>query len=244
VEQTVRAIVLRREDKGESDRRLTLLTSELGKIGVIARGAKKSTSRLAAASEPLSIGRYTFTLSKKNRYLSQAQPERGLARLRTDYDRLLAGIAIAELAAAVLPWEHPAELELAVLEQGLSALHEAPSIPAAYAWAILRFLSTTGQQPDFSAVPVIGEGSERRAWLSPSHGGAWNPDEGVPRDRFSAPYSAVVALAKLTELETAPRHLREPLTILEALYPFLVNVADLDLPATRQYLGAARTPAG
>jgi len=44
-------IVLRRIDYGEADRILTVLTLEHGKIGVIARGVRKSQSRLASRTD-------------------------------------------------------------------------------------------------------------------------------------------------------------------------------------------------
>lgn len=45
-------IVLRTTDYGETNKIVTLLTREHGKIGVMARGAKKSNSRLSAISQP------------------------------------------------------------------------------------------------------------------------------------------------------------------------------------------------
>ena len=44
-----RAVLLRQVDTGESDRVVTLLTEELGKVSAIARGARKSRKRFGAA---------------------------------------------------------------------------------------------------------------------------------------------------------------------------------------------------
>ena len=44
-------IVLRRIDYGETDRILTVLTLEHGKIGVIARGVRRSQSRLGSGTD-------------------------------------------------------------------------------------------------------------------------------------------------------------------------------------------------
>ena len=65
MDTTVEAIVLRRRDSGESDRRLTIFSRELGKIDVVAKGAKKPTSRLRGVSEPLNVGRFTYASGKK-----------------------------------------------------------------------------------------------------------------------------------------------------------------------------------
>src|SRR5581483_6325643 len=45
------AIVLRRVDYGETDRILTVMTKDHGKVGVIARGVRKPRSRLAAHTD-------------------------------------------------------------------------------------------------------------------------------------------------------------------------------------------------
>ena len=50
VKTVVGGLVLRVTDTKESDKILTVLTAELGRISVIARGARQKNSRLAAAS--------------------------------------------------------------------------------------------------------------------------------------------------------------------------------------------------
>lgn len=49
-------IVIRSVDYGESSKVVTLFTRENGKLGVMARGAKKTKSRLAAVSQLFSHG--------------------------------------------------------------------------------------------------------------------------------------------------------------------------------------------
>lgn len=49
----VEGIVLRTNDYGEGNKIITVLTKEMGKVGMMARGARKTRSRLSAASQPL-----------------------------------------------------------------------------------------------------------------------------------------------------------------------------------------------
>ncbi len=49
----VEAVVLRRRDLGEADRILTVFTDRLGKINVVAKGTRRTQSRLAGHLEPL-----------------------------------------------------------------------------------------------------------------------------------------------------------------------------------------------
>ncbi len=51
-------IVIRTNDYGETNKVVTLYTREWGKIGVMARGAKKPNSRLAAITQPFTYGYY------------------------------------------------------------------------------------------------------------------------------------------------------------------------------------------
>ncbi|MBI2593599.1 DNA repair protein RecO, partial [Candidatus Daviesbacteria bacterium] len=51
----VEGIILKRTNFGEADRMLTVLTKNLGKITVIARGVRKITSRRAGNVELLNV---------------------------------------------------------------------------------------------------------------------------------------------------------------------------------------------
>ena len=97
---TLRAIVLKRKDSGESDRALTCLTEERGLVDVIAKGARKSGSRLSGSSEPLSVCEMEVAKGKAREFLTQAQPVMTFPKLREDYDRLAAGLAFAEIGRA------------------------------------------------------------------------------------------------------------------------------------------------
>jgi len=55
-----KAIVLKRIDYGEADRIMTLLTSDYGKIRVMARGARKQKSKLAGGIELFSVSDMHF----------------------------------------------------------------------------------------------------------------------------------------------------------------------------------------
>lgn len=233
MEQTIRAVVLRRREQGESDRRLTLLSVELGKVDAMARGAKKATSRLAAVSEPLTVGRFTVAVSKRNRYVTQVQPESAFPRLRTDYHRLTFAVSLTELYAGLLPWEHPAPEEFQLLFQSLQHLNDSENPLTVYVWAACRLLAISGFQPNFEACEVwsLPDGS-RRCWLSPSQGGSISSESFVPADRFQASYEAVIAIDRMFELETPPKNLKPAIECLELLFPFWKNIIDAPIPAT------------
>ncbi|MGO0060531.1 DNA repair protein RecO [Brevibacillus fluminis] len=78
-------IVIRTVDYGEAGKVLTLFTREHGKVGVMARGAKKPRSRLAAVSQPFTYG---YFLVKTGGFgmadLTQGEIVESFADLRQD----------------------------------------------------------------------------------------------------------------------------------------------------------------
>ncbi len=55
---SVTGIVLKAQPVGESDRRITILTSSKGRIGAFARGARKQGSRFAAGTCSVAVGNF------------------------------------------------------------------------------------------------------------------------------------------------------------------------------------------
>ena len=74
--QKCEGIVLRTTDYGETNKIITLFTREWGKIGVMAKGAKKPKSRLAAITQPLTYGYYLVQKGKRSRKPSTRRNDR------------------------------------------------------------------------------------------------------------------------------------------------------------------------
>ncbi len=56
----VQGIVIRSMDYGEGNKIITLFTRELGKMSVVARGAKKVKSRYGSSAQLFTYGDYLF----------------------------------------------------------------------------------------------------------------------------------------------------------------------------------------
>lgn len=82
--QKIEGLVLRTTDYGESNKIVVIFTRENGKIGAMARGAKKPNSRLASVSQPLTYGHFLVMLGSGLGSLQQGEIIHPLKSLKQD----------------------------------------------------------------------------------------------------------------------------------------------------------------
>ena len=92
------ALVVRTVDVGESDVVATLLTERFGKLGVIARGARKGSKRLGGALEP--VHTVNVLIDDKGKDLSTLKESR-IVRLR---EAVVRDLEALDAAAVALRW--------------------------------------------------------------------------------------------------------------------------------------------
>ena len=176
-----RAVILRKLDYGEADRIYTLLTSEHGKVPAIAKGVRRSASKLASALElfahvdvQLAHGRGQLDV------LTQAVRLPG-ARLAADPELTAHASLIAELADRVSEDRHPIDglFELTLLALNDLARDEDPRRASAYFLAqALEFL---GYAPNLTTCVVCERPlAPEPAFFSPPAGGLVCAADQVP----------------------------------------------------------------
>ena len=94
-----RGVVLSRINYREADRILTIYTQNLGKISVLAKGVRKSSSMLGGHLELFNIARFELKESKNWYILSGAQTERNYSNIRLHLPKISAGYYVAELVS-------------------------------------------------------------------------------------------------------------------------------------------------
>jgi len=218
-EFSVEGIVLRRWDSGESDRRIAVLTSDRGKIYLTARGARKSGARLAAYTEPGTYARFGVG-ARRNAYLTQAQPLRSFAQLRSDYARLMCAMSLFETVDAVCPEDQDSPEIFSECMQGLGCIESGEPV-AALCWTDLRLMAATGHGPDFSRPSRI---------LSPQDGGAATASS---LDAFEVSKETAIALSKLQQIGEPPSSLKRPRDVAQAILRFWETYAGKKLVARR-----------
>jgi DNA repair protein RecO (recombination protein O) len=236
---TVHAIVLRRQDSGESDRRLTLFTREHGKLDVVAKGARKSASRLGSVSEPLAMAAFTLAGGKRNDFIVHAQPLHAFRRLRTDYDRLSYALAYTELFAAVTPYGQPLDGMFEVLARSLGQLDDHVRPEVAMLWAELRLLLESGHLPSFDVCVVTDTPVQKTGnFLSPSAGGLVCHQTALQfTDRVETRFEILAALTQTARLLEPPSQVKYAKESLVALAPFWKYLALCPLPAHDHFIG-------
>jgi len=155
---TDEGIVLRRVDYGETDRILTVLTREHGKIGVIARGVRRSQSRLSARTDLFVRSRMQLAKGRGELdVLTQAEsvappPPAGDAR------RAACAAVCAELTDRVLESAHPDEEVFALVAGALTACADPNRDPrAAVIWFARRLIDRLGYAPQLHDCVSCGD---------------------------------------------------------------------------------------
>lgn len=153
-----RGVVLRETETKETDKILTLLTPDHGKISVIARGARRKNCRFAAAAQALAFSEWTLYRKGDWYYANEGETLELFAGLRRDLPRLCLGFYLAELTEAVTLEEVPASELLSHLLNGLYALDQLHKpetlVKAAFEF---RLLCLAGYEPLADACAICGK---------------------------------------------------------------------------------------
>jgi DNA repair protein RecO (recombination protein O) len=199
------AIVLRTVDTGESDRVVTLLSRERGKVSAFARGARASRRRFGGSLEPFTL----LTAEVRERAASEllgldsVTPLDAFGGIRGDLARIACAGYAAELARELVREHEPHDDLFDLLAAYLASLAAAPARPAALRAFELGALRAAGLSPRLDACARCGRPppAEERARFDPGQGGILCE----PCAPYAAPGTpslsagAAAALARLSE---------------------------------------------
>jgi DNA repair protein RecO (recombination protein O) len=142
------AIVLKRISFSETDRILTLFTREYGKLGAIAKGARRSTSRLGAATEPFAFIRVLLAVGQNLDVLTQGEVRAAFPEIRADLTRISYASYFTELVNAALEERQPHPDLFDLLLSSLYILSRTAQPDLAARMFELQALRLLGYQPE------------------------------------------------------------------------------------------------
>ncbi len=168
-------IVLRTVDTGESDRVVTLLTRERGKVAAYARGARASRRRFGGSLEPFTLvaAEVRERTGSELLGLDSVSPIAAFGGIRGDLARIACASYAAELARELVRDHEPHDDLFDLLAAYLGVLDAGPARPAALRAFELGALRAAGLSPRLDACVRCGGtlAVDRAVRLDPAQGG-------------------------------------------------------------------------
>ncbi len=228
------AIVIRRDDYGEADRLITLLTPDYGKLRVLAKGARKPTSRKAGHIELFTRTRLLLAKGRAFDLITQAELVEAHRPLREEIQRGAPAHYLCELTERFAPEGSDAAPLYDLLAEGLSWLCEARDPRLATRYFELRLLTLEGYRPELfrcarTQLPLADDARGAPVAFSPSEGGVLSDEAArLARDVFPLSRSG---LALLRVMQTQPFEAVQTLDVSRELHAHVERALQL-------YIGA------
>ncbi|HNT29582.1 MAG TPA: DNA repair protein RecO [bacterium] len=153
---TVEALILKRMDFGETDRIITLLTPNHGKIRAVAKGVRRPGSRLAGHLEPFSHAKVFLAKGRNLDIITQAQTLNQYRELRADLSAVSMAFYLSELAERVSVEGEKNYPLFNLFTQTLSQLATEGERNMLLSWFDLSLLELLGYKPDLQRCHECG----------------------------------------------------------------------------------------
>jgi DNA repair protein RecO (recombination protein O) len=167
------AIVLRRLDYGDTDRILTLLTREHGKLAVIAKGARKPKAKRSSSLDLFARSHMLLARGRNLDVVAQVEYQGDVRHIAGNLERTAYACLVSEVVDKVLEDRHPVDEMFVLVVETLDRLNAVDRSPRADgAWFLMRILDQLGYRPQLQDCPSCGQPlPEAAAWFSPLLGG-------------------------------------------------------------------------
>lgn len=157
-------VVLRTHTLGESDRIVTMLAKGRGKIRAVAKGVRRTSSRIGARLEPFMVADVQCYEGRSLDTVTQVETLAAYgADIATDYPRFTAATAMVEAADKLSDTEHSPQ-QYVLLVGALRALSRGERIPGVILDSyLLRAFALAGWSPSLEGCARCGrEGRQSR----------------------------------------------------------------------------------
>jgi len=178
------ALFVRISAYAETSAVVHLLTSDLGAVSAVAKGAKRLSNGYQG---PIDRGRlYRVRLTRRSKdglyHLHTATVQEAFPQLRYDPDRFVGASLILEVAADLMREDEPHAALFRLTSFALKVLDRAPPerLPLVVPFFLVRALELSGHAPELDACVISGRAvpRNRAAIIHPGRGGLLHPEEG------------------------------------------------------------------
>lgn len=105
--EKIKAVIIRTQDYSETHKIVTLFSQKLGKFSAIARGAKKTNSRMASVTQPFIYGEFLVYVSPGLSTIQQGEVINSFRSIRENIIKTAYAAYIAELTDKILSDKSP-----------------------------------------------------------------------------------------------------------------------------------------
>lgn len=220
-------IVLKRRSFREEDRFITVFTDELGKVELLAKGSRKSTSKLAGMLEPATQIRVGMVRGRSFDRLTSARALTVYPALKSSLASTVATGIVLQAVDLVTAREHPDPFMARFLRSALGDLDRGVSGPLVLGRGLFVILHAGGLKPELSRCERCGRvlSADETSSLNLTSGGLLCSQEHPPFTtvRVSAATRAVLQQLETGEQETNGEAVRSVVPIVGRLFEALVE---------------------
>jgi DNA repair protein RecO (recombination protein O) len=187
-------LVLKNIPFGEADLLVTLYSREAGKLKIVAKGARRSNSKMVGHFEPLTVTKLSLARGRNLDIVTQVEVSENFSLLKSKLDTLTKGLYVVELVDGFSPESssNPALYDLAV--EALRTIGQNPERELILRCFELHLLRVSGFMPElFQCVEC------RNALVPESH--RFSPEAGGTLCLDCAPIDAQVRPLSLRALK-------------------------------------------
>ena len=134
----------------ESDRLITLLSPELGKLRIMVRGARKVTSKLGGHLDVLNRVIINFSEGRTFYLATGAQAQEAFGSIKKDLDRTAMALYLSELTDRLTPEEQAQPAVYSLLVKVFRYINEIGLTPIIARYTELHLLAESGYLPELN----------------------------------------------------------------------------------------------
>lgn len=161
VHYRTQGIILRKQDRGESNRLLTFYTKDFGKLEILGKAIRKISSKLRTGTEIFYLSEIEFIQGKRYKILTDTTPVERFEKLRKDLVKTKMAHRIAEIFDGLVSGQEKDKRTWDLISSFFTRLNDLnfkiSDIKLQYYYFVWNLLSLLGYLPELYHCALCGE---------------------------------------------------------------------------------------